>query len=84
MALEPNDSRHALQIQAGIAGRIAGHYFETALAETINNLPCPILQNPLPEFLINGSPEISIVKKALKVLGLKNCHIVDILASASY
>lgn len=46
MALTPNDSKHALQIQAGIAGRIAGHSFETSLAQTINNLPCPIDQNP--------------------------------------
>lgn len=83
MALTPNDSRHALQIQAGIAGRIAGHNFETSLAQTINNLPCPILQNPLPDYLINGSPEISIVKKALKVLGWKNCHIVEAIALGS-
>ncbi len=83
MALTPNDSRHALQIQAGVAGRIAGHNFETSLAQTINNLPCPILQNPLPEYLINGNPEISIVKKALKVLGWDNCHIVEAIALGS-
>jgi len=83
MALTPNDSRHALQIQAGIAGRIAGHNFETTLAQTINNLPCPILQSPLPGYLINGSPEISIVKKALKVLRWENCHIVEAIALGS-
>jgi hypothetical protein len=83
MALTPIDSRHALQIQAGIAGRIAGHSFETSLAETINNLPCPILQNPLPEYLINGSPEISIVKKALKVLEWKSCYVVEAIALGS-
>lgn len=83
MALTPNDSRHALQIQAGITGRIAGHNFETSLAQTINNLPCPIDQNPLPENLIYGSPEISIIKKALKVLGWERCHIVEAVALGS-
>ena len=83
MALTPNDSRHALQIQAGIAGRIAGHNFETSLAQIINNLPCPISQNPLPEYLINGNPEISIIKKALKVLDWDNCHMVEAIALGS-
>lgn len=83
MALSPKDSIHALQIQAGIAGRIAGHNFETNLAQTINALPCPISQHPLPEYLINGNPEISIVKKALKVLGWKNCHTVEAIALGS-
>ena len=38
MALTPTDSRHAQQIQAGIAGRNRGHQFEHTLADTINNL----------------------------------------------
>jgi hypothetical protein len=80
MALTPKDSRHALQIQAGIAGRIAGHTFETTLAQTINNLPCPISQHPLPNLLINGYPETSIVKKALKVLNWETCHMVEAIA----
>lgn len=83
MALTPNDSRHALQIQAGITGRIAGHNFETSLAKSINNLPCPILQNQLPEYLVNGNPEISIVKKALQVLGWEKCHNVEAIALGS-
>ena len=80
MALTPIDSIHALQIQAGIAGRIAGHNFESSLAQTINNLPCPILNKPLPDYLINGDPEISIVKKGLQVLGWESCHAVEAIA----
>lgn len=83
MALIPNDSRHALQIQAGIIGRLAGHKFESNLAQTINNLPCPILQNPLPKHLVVGNPEIQIVKKALQVLDWDNCHIVEAIALGS-
>ena len=83
MALTPNSSRHALQIQAGIVGRIAGHSFETILAQAINNLSCPISQNPLPNYLINGNPEESIVKKALQILGWDNCHTVEAIALGS-
>lgn len=80
MALTPNDLRHALQIQAGVEGRIAGHKFEKSLAQTINNAVCPIQQNPLPAYLIHGNPDISIVKKALKVLGWDICHKVEAIA----
>ncbi len=83
MALIPIDAKHALQIQAGVAGRIAGHNFETNLAERINELSCSILQNPLPEYLINGNPEISIIKKALQVLGWDSCEKVDAIALGS-
>src|SRR5690554_4514825 len=83
MALTPIDAKHALQIQAGIAGRIAGHNFETNLAETINSLSCSISQNPLPEYLISGNPELAIIKKALQVLNWDNCHKVDAIALGS-
>lgn len=83
MALTPNNPRHALQIQAGIAGRIAGHHFETDTAQAINKLPCPIFQKPLPAHLINENPEISIVKKALQVLDWDNCHTVEAIALGS-
>lgn len=80
MALTPKDSKHALQIQAGIIGRIEGHKFETNLAQAINNLHLPVSQNPLPENLINGNPEISIIKKSLEVLGWKKCDKVEAIA----
>jgi hypothetical protein len=36
MALTPLDEVHALQIQAGILGRKAGHTFEDRIAQEIN------------------------------------------------
>lgn len=80
MALTPKDSNHALQIQAGIIGRIEGHKFETRLAQAINNLHLPVLLNPLPENLINGNPEISIIKKSLEVLGWEKCDKIEAIA----
>jgi len=38
MALEPIDAAHALQIQAGVIGRKAGHIFEDAIATRINTI----------------------------------------------
>lgn len=80
MALTPNNSQHALQIQAGITGRKAGHKFEVELTNRINNLKFPINQKPLPENLIYGNPEEFIIKKALQVLNWKKCHNVEAIA----
>jgi len=41
MALTPVDDVHALQIQAGIFGRRAGHSFEDRIAQAINEFPYP-------------------------------------------
>lgn len=44
MPLKPINHLHALQIQAGITGRNAGHQFEQAIASEINRLryPCTV------------------------------------------
>lgn len=42
MALTPNDEIHALQIQAGVLGRKAGHAFEDKITEEINALSYPL------------------------------------------
>lgn len=80
MALTPNDSIHALQIQAGILGRNTGHIFEVSLANQINQLPSPITIKPFPGNIIHGSPELSIVKKALGFLKWDKCDKVEALA----
>ena len=41
MALKPINHAHALQIQAGVVGRRAGHGFEERIAERINDLSFP-------------------------------------------
>lgn len=43
MALNPIDEIHALQIQAGVIGRKAGHEFEDKITESINALSYPIV-----------------------------------------
>lgn len=42
MALEPLNAAHALQIQAGLLGRKAGHKFEDSIASEINSSPFPL------------------------------------------
>lgn len=83
MALAPINSIHALQIQAGITGRKAGHKFESDLSNAINRLKFPILQNPLPNNIIKGSPEVQVIKKALQILNWDKCHNVDAIALGS-
>ena len=80
MALTPNDTKHALQIQAGIIGRKTGHKFEVTLAANINKVKCPINQKPLPDILIYGNPEINVIKKALSVIGWSKCDKVEAIA----
>ena len=80
MALTPNDSKHALQIQAGILGRNTGHNFEVDLATQINKLPVPISQKPSPKNLITGMPELSIAKKALVFLQWDKCDKIEAVA----
>jgi hypothetical protein len=41
MALIPIDNVHALQIQAGVLGRKAGHVFEDTITQTINSFSYP-------------------------------------------
>lgn len=64
MALNPQNAQHAIQIQAGVVGRNAGHRFEVDLTDKLNNLPMPfaptVLQN-LDNHLFIQSPEISLL-----------------------
>ena len=57
MALSPDDEIHALQIQAGILGRKAGHAFEDKITDEINSLiyPFPVDQ-PLNSHVSIGDP----------------------------
>ncbi len=47
MALKPENPQHAIQIQAGIVGRKAGHEFENNLTLRLNSLPMPFIPNGL-------------------------------------
>lgn len=64
MALNPQNSQHAIQIQAGILGRNAGHRFEVDLTERLNSLQMPFTPVALQDsdnHLFIQSPEISIL-----------------------
>ena len=83
MALTPDDSKHALQIQAGILGRNTGHAFEASLALQINNLTHPVTASPVSGNIIKGSTELKIINKALEFLKWDKCDKVDALALGS-
>jgi hypothetical protein len=62
MALTPIDSVHALQIQAGLLGRKAGHEFEDNITNDINSLIYPILQVGQPAgHVFRGAPGILLL-----------------------
>ncbi|MCA0209039.1 MAG: hypothetical protein LCH74_08275 [Proteobacteria bacterium] len=57
MTLTPIDEAHALQIQAGVIGRKAGHAFEDAICSAINSLAYPFIATPLlGRHLFQGDP----------------------------
>lgn len=63
MALMPLDEAHALQIQAGAAGRSRGHAFEKALADGINACSWPMqVPPPTASHLSLGDPALSLVR----------------------
>lgn len=70
MALSPNDEIHALQIQAGILGRKAGHAFEDKITDEINSLiyPFPVNQ-PLNSHVSIGDPAKTLLAYVASTLG---------------
>lgn len=57
MALNPIDETHALQIQAGVVGRRAGHEFEDRITEAINSQSYPIkYASTLRKYVSIGEP----------------------------
>ena len=80
MALTPNRTKHALQIQAGIIGRKTGHKYEVLLANKINQISGSVQAKPTPTRLIYRNPEIDIVRKALEVLVWKKCDKIEAIA----
>lgn len=79
MALNPIDEIHALQIQAGVLGRKAGHEFEDQITSEINALAFPLTVNemPLGNHLWQGDPAINLLGYVASREGFR------VLASAS-
>ena len=72
MALVPIDEAHALQIQAGILGRRAGHEFEDWIAERINSTVYPLsLPRGPPPQLATGDPGALLLLHIGAHLGLR-------------
>ena len=77
--LNPIDDSHAVQIQAGINGRIQGHSFEDKITEDINNFIYPLsLDEPKIGHVCTGNPALLL----LNYIGNKNNSNIIIEASA--
>jgi len=83
MALKPDDTKHALQIQAGIKGRKRGHEFEYELSNLINSINQPALRVARQDNVIKGMPHLSLVQKALHFLDWTSCTNVEAIALGS-
>ena len=70
MTLRPTDERHALQIQAGILGRKAGHAFEDRIADCVNGLSYPLqFDSHLDRHLSTGEPAYIVLNYISSVFG---------------
>lgn len=62
MTLTPTNQAHALQIQAGVVGRKAGHAFENLICTEINSLCYPYTPNDIPvKHLATGDPAVLLL-----------------------
>lgn len=60
--LNPVDNSHAIQIQAGINGRIQGHSFEDKISAEINNFMYPLsLDEPGIGHVLSGNPALLLL-----------------------
>jgi hypothetical protein len=84
MALTPTDKIHALQIQAGVIGRKAGHAFEDAITSEINALSYPaIFPTNILRHVSTGSPAEALLSYVASVHGASNIlHAVAISTGA--
>jgi hypothetical protein len=77
--LNPIDNSHAVQIQAGVNGRIQGHSFEDKITKEINNFTYPLsLDESKIGHVSDGNPALLL----LNYIGYKNNSNVIIKASA--
>ena len=69
MALTPTDEIHALQIQAGVIGRKAGHAFEDAITSEINALSYPVRVPKVTRHVSTGGPAEALLSYVASVYG---------------
>jgi len=77
LPLDPIDSTHAAQIQAGILGRKTGHKFEFELAAALNALPGPISPALPTDSVFRAEVAPILAALAVRSLGLEECDRLE-------
>jgi len=84
MALSPIDPAHALQIQAGILGRQAGHGFEEEIATRINSmLPIGNPQHAVNGHLFSGDPAELLVRYITNHMGITDLASLSAISTGA-
>lgn len=84
MALTPDDSKHALQIQAGILGRNAGHKFEDTIAAEINEFVFPLsISNIGSQNVFSGDPAALLMNYICQNRGIKTIKRATAIATGA-
>ncbi len=77
MALTPIDPQHALQIEAGIGGRRAGHKFEDTISDAVNSLKISKISCGIGRNIFSGNPAELLVRY------VANDQSIDTIKSSS-
>ena len=84
MALEPENERHAAQIEAGTTGRKRGHSFEALVAEGINRVLMPFSPHTLlAGCLFKGEPGHALLNFVMNDLGLSRVASVSAISAGA-
>lgn len=84
MALEPENERHAAQIQAGTTGRKRGHSFEATVADGINRIPMPYSRQALTAgCLFKGDPGWALLNFVFNDLDLPRVNLVSAVSAGA-
>lgn len=84
MALEPDNERHAAQIEAGTTGRKRGHSFESLVADGINRIPMPFSREPVSTgCLFKGDPANALLNFLLNELDIPRVVSVNAISAGA-
>ncbi len=84
MALEPENERHAAQIEAGTTGRKRGHSFESLVADGVNRIPMPFSRHALSAgCLFKGDPSRALLNFLLNELGIPRVASVSAISAGA-
>lgn len=84
MALNPIDEVHALQIQAGVLGRKAGHKFEDQITAEINAFQYPLaVAAAKMEHLSQGDPAVKLLHYVAEREGFVDLQSASAISTGS-